>query len=100
MSNRYIYPTEKFNVKLDLEVEVKYLGVWDGFDSSFLQNRYNEMVQDGSFVEILKQSIMKDLEGETFDWSNVEPFDRLCFKVAENKLGESYDHFKWRLFWG
>ena len=94
MSNRYIYPTEKFKVKLDLEVEVKYVGVWDGFDSSFLQNRYNEMVQDGSFVEILKQSIMKDLEGETFDWSNVEPFDRLCFKVTENKLGESYDHFK------
>ena len=94
MSNRYIYPTEKFKVKLDLEVEVEYVGVWDGFDSSFLQNRYNEMVQDGSFVEILKQSIMKELEGETFDWSNVEPFDRLCFKVTENKLGESYDHFK------
>ena len=88
MSNRYIYPTEKFNVKLDLEVEVEYLGVWDGFDSSFLQNRYNEMVQDGSFVEILKQTIMKELEGETFDWSNVEPFDRLCFKVTENKLGD------------
>ena len=94
MGNKYIYPKEKFNVKLDLEVEVEYVGVWDGFDSSFLQNRYNEMVQDGSFVEILKQSIMKDLEGETFDWSNVEPFDRLCFKVTENKLGESYDHFK------
>ena len=94
MSNRYICPTEKFKVKLDLEVEVEYVGVWDGFDSSFLQNRYNEMVQDGSFVEILKQSIMKELEGETFDWSNVEPFDRLCFKVTENKLGEVYDHFK------
>ena len=94
MSNRYICPTEKFKVKLDLEVEVEYVGVWDGFDSSFLQNRYNEMVQDGSFVEILKQTIMKELEGETFDWSNVEPFDRLCFKVTENKLGEGYDHFK------
>ena len=89
MGNRYIYPTEKFNVKLDLEVEVKFAGVWDGFDSSFLQNRYNEMVQDGSFVEILKQSIMKELEGETFDWSNVEPFDRLCFEVTENKIGEA-----------
>ena len=88
MGNKYIYPKEKFNVKLDLEVEVEYLGVWEGFDRSFLQNRYNEMVQDGSFVEILKQSIMKELEGETFDWSNVEPFDRLCFKVTENKLGE------------
>ena len=94
MSYRCIYPTEKFNVKLDLEIEVKFVGVWDGLDSSFLQNRYNEMVQDGSFVEILKQSIMKDLEGETFDWSNVEPFDRLCFKVTENKLGEGYDHLK------
>ena len=88
MSYRYIYPTEKFNVKLDLEIEVKFIGVWDGFDSSFLQNRYNEMVQDGSFVEILKQSIMKDLEGETFDMNIVEPFDRLCFVVTENKLGD------------
>ena len=88
MSNRYIYPTEKFNVKLDLEVEVECVGVWDGFDSSFLQNRYNEMVQDGSFVEILKQSIMKDLEGETFVMNCVEPFDRLCFVVTENKLGD------------
>lgn len=94
MSYRYIYPTEKFNFKLDLEIDVKYVGVWDGFDSSFLQNRYNEMVQDGSFVEILKQSIMKDLEGETFDMNIVEPFDRLCFVVTENKLGESYDRFK------
>ena len=84
MSNRYIYPTEKFNVKLDLEVEVKFVGVWDGFDSSFLQNRYNEMVQDGSFVEILKQSIMKDLEGESFDCNNPEPFDRLYFEVTES----------------
>ena len=88
MSYRYIYPTEKFNVKLDLEIDVKYLGVWDGFDSSFLQNRYNEMVQDVSFVEILKQRIMKDLEGEIFDMNCVEPFDRLCFKVTENKLGD------------
>ena len=88
MSSQYIYPTEKFNVKLDLEIDVKYVGVWDGFDSSFLQNRYNEMVQDGSFVEILKQSIMKDLEGETFDMNIVEPFDRLCFEVTENKIGE------------
>ena len=88
MSNRYIYPTEKFKVKLDLEIDVKYLGVWDGFDSSFLQNRYNEMVQDASFVEILKQRIMKELEGEIFDMNCVEPFDRLCFKVTENKLGE------------
>ena len=89
MSNRYIYPTEKFNVKLDLEIDVEYVGVWDGFDISFLQNRYNEMVQDGSFVEILKQSIMKDLEGETFDMNCVEPFDRLCFEVTENKIGEA-----------
>ena len=88
MGNRYIYPTEKFNVKLDLEIEVEFVGIWDGMDSSFLQNRYNEMVQDGSFVEILKQHIMKDLECETLDWSNVEPFDRLCFKVTENKLGD------------
>ena len=84
MSSQYIYPTEKFNVKLDLEIDVKYVGVWDEMGISFLQNRYNEMVQDGSFVEILKQSIMKDLEGETFDIHIVEPFDRLCFVVTES----------------
>ena len=89
MGYKYIYPTEKFNVKLDLEIDVKCVGVWDGLDSSFLQNRYNEMVQDGSFVEILKQSVMKDLECETFDMNIVEPFDRLCFEVTENKLGET-----------
>ena len=88
MSSQYIYPTEKFNVKLDLEIDVKYVGVWDGMGISFLQNRYNEMVQDGSFVEILKQSIMKDLEGETFDMNIAEPFDRLCFVVTENILGD------------
>ena len=84
MGYRYIYPTEKFKVKLDLEIDVKYVGVWDGFDISFLQNRYNEMVQDGSFVEILKQSIMKGLEGESFDCDNPEPFDRLYFEVTES----------------
>ena len=83
MGNRYIYPTEKFNVKLDLEIEVKFVGIWDGMDSSFLQNRYNEMVQDGSFVEILKQHIMKDLECVTFDMNCVESFDRLCFEVTK-----------------
>ena len=30
MGNKYIYPTEKFNVKLDLEIEVKFIGVWSG----------------------------------------------------------------------
>ena len=90
MSNRYIYPTEKFNVKLDLEIDVKYVGVWDGFDSSFLQNRYNEMVQDGSFVEILKQRIMKDLEGESFYCNNSEPFDKLYFEVTES-FGDKHD---------
>ena len=89
MSYRYICPTEKFNVKLDLEIDVKYVGVWDGFDSSFLQNLYVEMVQDGSFVETLKQRIMKDLECETFDMKCVGSFDRLCFEVTENKLGET-----------
>ena len=90
MSSQYIYPTEKFNVKLDLEIDVKYVGVWDGMGISFLQNRYNEMAQDGSFVEILKQSIMKDLEGESFDCDNPEPFDRLYFEVTES-FGDKHD---------
>lgn len=32
---------------------------------------------------------MKDLECETFDMNIVEPFDRSCFEVTENKLGEN-----------
>ena len=60
----------------------------------FLQNKYYEMLEDGSFINLIKETILSDLTRETLDWSNVEPFDRLCFKVTENKLGEGYDHFK------
>lgn len=88
MSNRYIYPTEKFNVKLDLEIDVKYVGVWDGMGDEFLQNKYYEMLEDGSFINLIKEAILSDLTRETLDWSNVEPFDILCFEVTENKLGD------------
>ena len=94
MSNRYIYPLEKFNVKLDLEIEVKFIGVWSGFGDEFLHNKYQEMLEDGSFINLIKETILSDLTRETFDWSNVEPFDRLGFNIVENKLGEGYDHFK------
>ena len=86
MGNKYIYPTEKFNVKLDLEIEVKFIGVWSGLGDEFLHNKYQEMLEDGSFINLIKETILSDLTRETFDWSNVEPFDRLCFKVTENKL--------------
>ena len=94
MGNKYIYPTEKLNIQLNLEVDVKFIGVWNGIGSEFLHNKYQEMLEDGSFVNLIKETILSKLTRETLDWSNVEPFDRLCFKVTENKLGESYDHFK------
>ena len=88
MSNRYIYPTEKFKVKLDLEIDVKYVGVWDGFDSSFLQNRYDEMKQDESFTQLLKDVVLGELTRRTYTNSDVHPFDVICFDVEENKLGD------------
>ena len=88
MGNKYIYPTEKLNIQLNLEVDVKFIGVWSGMGDEFLQNKYQEMLEDGSFINLIKETILSDLTGETFDWSNVEPFDRLCFEVTENKIGE------------
>ena len=54
----------------------------------FLQNKYYEMLEDGSFINLIKEAILSDLTRETLDWSNVEPFDSLCFEVTENKLGD------------
>ena len=88
MGNKYIYPTEKLNIQLNLEVDVKFIGVWSGMGDEFLQNKYQEMLEDGSFINLIKETILSDLTGETFDWSNVEPFDRLCFEVMESKQGE------------
>ena len=88
MGNKYIYPTEKLNIQLNLEVDVKFIGVWSGMGDEFLQNKYQEMLEDGSFINLIKETILSDLTGETFDWSNVEPFDRLCFEVTENKIGD------------
>ena len=88
MGNQYIYPTKKLNIQLNLEVDVKFIGVWSGMGVEFLHNKYKEMLEDGSFINLLKETILSELTGETFDWSDVEPFDRLCFKVTENKLGD------------
>lgn len=88
MSSQYIYPTEKFNVKLDLEIEVKFIGVWSGVGSEFLHNKYQEMLEDGSFINLIKETILSKLTGETFDCSDVEPFDRLGFNIVENRLGD------------
>ena len=88
MSSQYIYPTEKFNVKLDLEIDVEFIGVWSGVGNEFLQNKYQEMLADGSFINLIKETILNNLTRETFDCSNVEPFDRLGFNIVENKLGD------------
>ena len=81
MSNRYIYPEQKFKVSLELEVNVSFVGMWGGISQDVFNERYQQMLKDGSFVELIKDKIMEDLQGETFDCNNPEPFDRLCFDV-------------------
>ena len=88
MGNKYIYPTEKLNIQLNLEVDVKFVGVWSGMGDEFLQNKYQEMLEDGSFINLIKETILNNLTRETFDCSDVEPFDRLGFNIVENKLGD------------
>lgn len=85
MSNNYMYPTEKFKITLDLEVDVKFVGMWGGFGKEVLSKQYYEMLDNGDFHELLKEKILEDLSGETFDCSDSEPFDRLCFEVTESK---------------
>ena len=87
MSNQYIYPTEKFNIKLDLEIEVKFVGVWDGISVEVINKRYQEMLTNGEFDKLLKEKVLEDLEGESFDCNDPEPFDRLCFVVTDRKRG-------------
>lgn len=66
MGNKYIYPTEKLNIQLNLEVDVKFIGVWSGVGSEFLHNKYQEMLEDGSFINLIKETILSKLTGETF----------------------------------
>lgn len=85
MSNQYLYPQNKFTVNLNLEVDVKFVGMWKGFDQKIFNERYQEMLQDGSFVALLKEEIVYSLECMLFDCIEPEPFDRLCFEVKEVK---------------
>ena len=81
MSTRYIYPKQKFKISIDLEVDVKFIGMWNGIDKDVFNHRYQEMLLDGSFIKLLKDKILKDLGGESFYCDNSEPFDRLYFEV-------------------
>ena len=42
------------------------------------------MLTSGEFAKLLKEKILEDLEGESFDCDNPEPFDRLYFEVTES----------------
>ena len=81
MSTRYIYPKQKFKISIDLEVDVKFIGMWDGISKEAFEKRYQEMLANGEFAKLLKEKILEDLEGESFDCNNSEPFDRLYFEV-------------------
>ena len=82
MSNNYLYPKDTFKVNLELEVSLDFVGMWDGVGKSLLETRYKEMLEGGSLTTLLKKYILEDLvNGEAFDISNPEPFDRLCFTI-------------------
>ena len=66
MSTRYIYPKQKFKISIELEVDVKFIGIWDGISKEVFEKHYQEMLLDGSFVKLLKDKILKDLGGEAF----------------------------------
>ena len=83
MSTRYIYPEQKFKISIDLEVDVNFIGMWDGISTKVFDQIYQEMLSDGDFSELLKSKILEHLSCETFDCYNLEPFDRLCFGVDE-----------------
>ncbi|MEG2273457.1 MAG: hypothetical protein RSC05_14400 [Acinetobacter sp.] len=86
MSNCYIYPTNKFKITLDLEVSVDHVSVWKGIGVEVLQQLYDEGVKDGSLIKLIKETIISDLtNGEAFDMTGCEPFDRLCFSLKETK---------------
>ena len=87
MGNKYIYPTETFKVSIDLDVKVKFVGMWDGISAEAFNKRYQEMLTNGEFDKLLKEKILEDLEGESFDCNDPEPFDRLCFVVTDRKRG-------------
>ena len=84
MGNKYIYPTETFKVSVNLDVKVQFVGMWDGIESEVFNKRYQEMLTSGEFAKLLKGKILEDLEGESFDCNNPEPFDRLYFEVTES----------------
>lgn len=85
MSTNYIYPTETFKVSVDLDVKVQFVGMWDGISKEVFERRYQEMLANGEFAKLLKEKILEDLEGESFDCNNPEPFDRLYFEVTESE---------------
>ena len=84
MSTNYIYPTQTFKVSIDLDVKVQFVGMWDGFCAEAFNKFYQEMLTSGEFAKLLKEKILEDLEGESFDCNNSEPFDRLYFEVTES----------------
>ena len=54
MSTRYIYPEQKFKISIDLEVDVNFIGMWDGVSTKVFDQIYQEMLSDGDFSELLK----------------------------------------------
>lgn len=91
MSNRYIYPNDKIRISLELEIDVKFVGVWDGIQQDFLERKYQSELQNGELTGMIKDEILHRLSYRQFDIDkDIEPFDRLCFEVNEFK-GEVHE---------
>lgn len=85
MANNYIHPEDTFLISLNLEVSVDSIGLWKGIHKDHLQKRYDEMIEDGSFAELLKSVILSDINYKEYNRDNVDSFDTISFNVKEVK---------------
>lgn len=85
MSTNYIYPEQEFEVKLDLKIKVNFVGLASCISKEDFENLYKDMVENGKFLELLKNTVIRNLSFESFDTYPDENFDRLCFEVVEVK---------------
>lgn len=85
MANNYIHPEDTFLISLNLEVNVDSIGLWKGIHKDHLQKRYDEMIEDGSFAELLKSVILSDINYKEHNLDNVDSFDTIIFNIKEVK---------------
>lgn len=85
MSNTTIYPEQKFDVELNLTVELESVGHY-GLTQEQLQSMFNEYVASGKMKSIIKECISDSLQNKMFDTidglGSNDNFDRVRFEVT------------------